>query len=359
MRNFSLSENLLAQMAQGNGVGSAIVKGIDQGRARGQIRSDRRQASEQLALENKRADATASNQAETLRMKQQEFVMAQKEFSDKQALAEREAERESVSDRKGKEFVASYKNNLDYSDSQKVILDGYVAEGDYAGAAKAMQEWSEPETTPMTEYQKWQKQNTLDTQAAESLEKKEEKESKEREEQQLVDIKLIAIDKVLALTGEATGEKYDPETDSFVNDESRENLINEDNTGFFDKWVAARGPLSKGSEGELRRNIEKMKSNLILDELKALKAEGATLGQITEKELLVLESADVNLDQASSWQELEREYKKVRSALLSLRRSVSDSRKSSNSNEPDELTPDEIEEYNRYMARQAEEGGSQ
>tara|TARA_R110000787_G_scaffold52684_1_gene123996 strand:+ start:5825 stop:7096 length:1272 start_codon:yes stop_codon:yes gene_type:complete len=59
MRNFSLSEQLLGKIAEGNGIGTAIVKGIDQGRARQQVRSQQR-------TENRQAE-------DTLKMKKAEF----------------------------------------------------------------------------------------------------------------------------------------------------------------------------------------------------------------------------------------------------------------------------------------------
>jgi len=335
MRNFSLSENLLAQMAQGNGVGSAIVKGIDQGRARGQIRSDRRQASEQLALENKRADIESQRSSQLLKMKKEEFVMKQKEFQDEQNLAKRVEEREATLDQKGKDFKASYRNSA-LSDLEISALDAKVDAGDLEGAADELIKFQNfGKLTPQEKIEAERKATRFQQEQADRFVEEEKRLYEQSVENDKMDavydatfqnanLKIDQINDVL-------GQVFDEETGEFVDNkdadgnwvQGSENLITMENTGFLNKFFSGN-ILSQTSEGDLAAKLVSINSGLILTELTELKKTGATLGQITEKELEVLRTVDANIDQARHPDTLREELIKVRNAMVRIKQDLKD-----------------------------------
>jgi hypothetical protein len=84
--------------------------------------------------------------------------------------------------------------------------------------------------------------------------------------------------------------------------ETVEDLLNtvrntEGTTGF---WGSIFGMVPFTAAGELRIDAQTLRSNMALDALQALKASGATLGSVSEKELDLLESdiAKLNLNQS-------------------------------------------------------------
>lgn len=327
MAGFKLSEALIGRMADGMGVrpGTAMLQGIQQGQQQVQQRTENRQVSQQLELENKRADATAANQAETLRIKQKEFAMSQKEFVDKQALAKREEERLAVKEKSGRDFQASYKNS-GLPDHQISALDAMVDSGDIEGAADEFIKFKNfGKLTPEEQLEADRKAQTYADEQADRVIAEEERQFKVNQENAKIDAvyntTVQTADEKIGLVNDVLGQMFDEETGEFIDNPDGNNLVVQDNVGYFDKFFAGNIQ-SQSSEGELLVKLETITSGLILTELTELKATGATLGQITEKELQVLKTASANIEQASSPEVLKSELIKVRDAMVKIKQNL-------------------------------------
>lgn len=73
--------------------------------------------------------------------------------------------------------------------------------------------------------------------------------------------------------------------------------------------AAANDPSSRSAE--LRRRIDGLNSNLIMDQLLDLKSRGGTLGQVTEKELEVLRTTIANVDPNAAEADVKRALQRV------------------------------------------------
>lgn len=96
--------------------------------------------------------------------------------------------------------------------------------------------------------------------------------------------------------------------------ESINDLISnvEDNPSVTGFWGMVTGVLPFTKAGEARIDVDTIRSNMSLDALKALKATGATLGSVSEKELVLLEADIQRLDLNQKAEKVIKDLTKIR-----------------------------------------------